>query len=172
MEALGPRGTDRPAALADFTVGDSISRGSVCSVGTSVSDRKLEYIPGRLRSRVSVAKSHAGRGFSTIPGIGLSRPQNNITAPADCPSENLLFPIQKYLLSGHILFLVFPIVIFVTPVATILKLQNANMGLTLYGNPKSTCTALVHVVIAVQGINYNLSLSIGSGEEKAIVLLI
>jgi len=146
MEALGPRDTDRPTALADFTVGDSISRGSVCSVGTSVSYRKLGFISGRLGSRVSVAKSHAGRGFSTIPGIGLSRPQNNITAPADCTSENLLLPIQKYFLSGHILFLVFPIVIFVTPVATVLKLQNANMGLTLYGNPKSTCTALLKLL--------------------------
>jgi hypothetical protein len=49
----------------------------------------------------------------------------------------------------------FPIIIFVTPVATVLKLQAANMGVTLYGNPKSTCTALAHVVIAGEGINYN-----------------
>lgn len=49
----------------------------------------------------------------------------------------------------------FPVIIFVTSVATVLKLQTANMGATLYGNPKSMCTALVHIAIAGEGINYN-----------------
>jgi hypothetical protein len=117
-------------------------------------------------------KTQAGRGFSTISGVGFSRPQNNITAHADCSAENLLLPIPEApLIRPHNLPRV-PDYYICDSCATVLNLQNANMGLTLYGNPKSTCTALVPVVIAVQGINYNLCLSIGSVEEKAIALLI